>query len=86
MTKDEKQLQLSLGIAAIAITIHCVKAFGQTAGEKVRDVVEQELAGICDDQWPNFDRAQWCEFVRIGLLHAYDPGGPLGAFNENSVQ
>lgn len=86
MTKEEEQFQLSIGIAAIAITIRCVKAFGRTAGEKVREVVEQELGGICDDRWPNFSRAQWCEFVRMGLLRAYDPGGPLGSGNDNTVQ
>lgn len=86
MTKDEQQVQLSLAIAAIAISIRCVKLFGQTTGERLYGIVEQELAGICDDRWPNFNRAQWCKFVRMGFVRAYDPGGPLGSSNGNTVQ
>lgn len=83
MTNDEKQLQFSLGIAAIAISIRCVKAFGRRTGEEIRDVVEQELSGICSARWSDFDRAEWREFVRAGLHHAYDPGGPLGSPRHN---
>lgn len=83
MTKDEKQFQLSLGIAAIAISIRCAKVFGRMTGDRVREVVEQELSGLCAARSANFDREEWCDFVRTGLEHAYDPGGPLGTLANN---